>query len=116
MSSTETRMKRTTLIEKNNNSAKVYDVDFSKPVPKSKINKIMILWRENPYIVFPNQKLSNQDLEKFIQSQCLRYTGKKLNINLYTYKPDSVVFDMIHHDCGLDYSTNESFLSTIGKI
>lgn len=55
------------------------------------------------------------DLEKFIQSQCLRYTGKKLNINLYTYKPDSVFFDMIHHDCGLDYSTNESFFEYYRK-
>lgn len=54
-------------------------------------------------------------LEKFIQAQCFKYTGKELKINLYTYKPSIAAFDMIHHDCGLDYFTNKSFLEYYHK-
>lgn len=56
-----------------------------------------------------------KDLEKFIQSRCFKYTEKELKIKLYTHKPGFAAFDMIHHDCGLDYSTNKSFFEYYHK-
>lgn len=44
----------------------VYGIDLSKSLTKSKIKQISELWKKYPYLVFPNQILSNQDLELLV--------------------------------------------------
>lgn len=56
-----------------NKSQVIYDIDFSKPVTKKEIDKICNLWQDTLYLVFPNQKLSNKNLETFVT-----YFGKHL--------------------------------------
>lgn len=44
----------------------IHDIDFSKTIETSVLEKIKNLWAEYQILIFPNQQLTPEDLEKFV--------------------------------------------------